>query len=141
MSDLLFYAARVVLPYRPSTIVLYEGDNDLAAGKTPAEVHAAFQRFTALVRERLPDTRLVIVSVKPSVAREKLLDATRTTNALLRDDARRDPHLTYVDVFTPMLGRDGRPRAELFGGDGLHMNSAGYALWRAALLPVLAAKR
>jgi lysophospholipase L1-like esterase len=75
------------------------------------------------------------------VAREKLLAETRETNALLQGDARRDPHVTYVDLFTPMLGRDGRPRAELFGGDGLHMNSAGYALWRATLLPVLAAKR
>jgi len=141
MSDLLFYAGRVVLPYRPRTIVLYEGDNDLAAGKTPAQVQDAFRRFTALVRQRLPDARLVVVSIKPSVAREKLLDETRAANALLVADARRDPqHVTYVDLFTPMLGRDGKPRRELFGGDGLHMNSAGYALWRATLQPVLDAR-
>lgn len=137
MTDLLFYAERVVLPYRPRTVVLYEGDNDLAAGKSPAEVRALFRRFTALVRGRLPDARVVVLSIKPSVAREKLLDATRAANAMLREDAARDAHVTYVDLFTPMLGRDGRPRAELFGGDGLHMNSEGYALWRATLKPVL----
>jgi lysophospholipase L1-like esterase len=137
MTDLLFYAERVVLPYRPRTVVLYEGDNDLAAGKSPADVRALFRRFTALVRERLPDARVVVLSIKPSVARETLLGATRAANAMLREDAARDPHLIYVDLFTPMLGRDGKPRAELFGGDGLHMNSEGYALWRARLKPVL----
>jgi lysophospholipase L1-like esterase len=141
MSDVVHYAERVVLPYRPSTIVLYAGDNDLEAGRTPAQVHEAFARFAGLVRERLPDTRLVFVSIKPSVARARLLARMREANALVRADVRRDPHLAYVDVFTPMLRRDGTPRPELFGPDGLHMNSTGYAIWRAALLPVLTAKR
>jgi lysophospholipase L1-like esterase len=141
MSDLLRYVGRIVVPYRPATVVLYEGDNDLAAGKTPEEVHALFARFAALVHERLPDARLVYVSVKPSVAREKLLPQTRALNAMLRGDARRDPHAAYVDVFTPMLGRDGRPRPELFGSDGLHMNSAGYAIWTAAVERTLAGGR
>jgi lysophospholipase L1-like esterase len=141
MRDVLHYAERVVLPYRPRTIVLYEGDNDLASGRTPDEVHDAFRRFAALVRDRLPGTRLVYLAIKPSPARAPLLARVRATNARLREDARRDPSITYVDVFTPMLRRDGRPRPELFGGDGLHMNSAGYAVWRAALAPALGAAR
>jgi len=32
-----------------------------------------------------------------------------------------------------MLGQDGRPRAELFGADKLHLNEAGYALWKREL--------
>jgi catechol 2,3-dioxygenase-like lactoylglutathione lyase family enzyme len=28
-----------------------------------------------------------------------------------------------------MLGRDGKPRTELFMDDGQHLNSDGYALW------------
>ena len=139
MGEVARYAPRLVLPARPRTVVLYAGDNDLAEGRTPAEVHDSFRRFTALLHERLPDARLVVLAVKPSPARVQLLGAVRVTNAWFRDAARRDPRLTYVDVFTPMLRRDGRPRGELFGADGLHMNSAGYALWRARLLPVLAA--
>ena len=52
----------------------------------------------------------------------------------------RDSLATFVDVFTPMLGADGRPRADLFGPDSLHMNSTGYALWRSVLGPVLEAR-
>lgn len=138
-SDVLHYAERVVVPYRPRVIVLYAGDNDLASGRTPAEVGAAVGRFAALVHARLPGTRLIYLAVKPSPARAALLPQVRATNALLRASARADSLARYVDVFTPMLGRDGRPRAALFGGDGLHMSSAGYALWQAALAPALAA--
>ena len=137
LSDVLRYAERVVVPYRPRVVVLYAGDNDLASGKTPAQVGEAARQFAALVHERLPGTRLVYLAVKPSPARVRLLPQVRATNALLRAAARRDSLAAYVDVYTPMLGRDGRPRGELFGGDGLHMNSAGYALWRSALAPAL----
>jgi len=38
-------------------------------------------------------------------------------------------------VFSPMLGGDGRPRAELFREDALHLNAKGYELWRAVIAP------
>ena len=43
----------------------------------------------------------------------------------------------FVDVATPLLGEDGRPRGELFQGDRLHLSSAGYAVWTRTLRPVL----
>lgn len=141
MRDVLHYADRIVFAYRPRTIVLYAGDNDLAAGTPPARVAEEVRRFAALVHARLPGTRLVYLAVKPSPARLALLPQQRETNALLRAEADRDTLATFVDVFTPMLGRDGRPRAELFGADGLHMSSAGYAVWTAALAPALAGER
>lgn len=138
-AEVVRYAPRIVLPYRPRTVVVYAGDNDLAEGRTPADVQSAFRRLAAIVHAGVPEARLVILAVKPSPARVQLLAAVRATNALLAADVRRDPRATFVDVYTPMLGADGRPRGELFGGDGLHMNSAGYALWRERLAPVLAA--
>jgi lysophospholipase L1-like esterase len=42
---------------------------------------------------------------------------------------------SYVDVFTPMLGPNGRPKPELFIADSLHMTPAGYAIWRAQVAP------
>jgi lysophospholipase L1-like esterase len=40
------------------------------------------------------------------------------------------PNAQYIDVHSAMLGADGQPRGELFGADRLHMNAAGYTLWR-----------
>ena len=136
MADVLHFADRVVLPYAPRTIVLYAGDNDLAAGRTPEQVFADYRSFVRLVRAQLPETRVVYVAVKPSLARVQLMDAMRRTNALVHGYASRHPRrLKYVDVFTPMLDASGRPRAELFREDGLHMNAKGYALWPKLLTP------
>src|SRR5690606_10458706 len=45
LSDVIYYADRILLPYRPSKIFLYAGDNDLAAGQTPDEVYQEFLQF------------------------------------------------------------------------------------------------
>ena len=36
-----------------------------------------------------------------------------------------------------MIGKDGKPRPELFVDDGLHLNAAGYKLWTSLVLPYL----
>lgn len=137
LADAIHYADRIVLPYEPATIVLYAGDNDLWAGATPRQVVEDYERFVAVVHERLPRTRILFLAIKPSTARWSIADRIRTTNALIRERASRDARLGYVDVFTPMLGADGLPRSDLLIEDGLHLSPAGYELWRATLAPFL----
>ncbi len=139
LDEVDHYAPRIVLPYCPRLIVLYAGDNDLAEGRTPEQILADFKQFVGLVRSPMPKTRIVFVSIKPSTARVALLGKMRVTNALVRKYIATDPSLTYVDVFTPMLGPTGVPRGELFQSDGLHMNARGYAIWRSLLQPLVSA--
>jgi lysophospholipase L1-like esterase len=136
-GDVAKFAERIVVPYKPPVVVFYAGDNDLAAGKTPAQVLAAFQTFVGTVHRELPATRVVFVSIKPSIARWSIVDKMRAANQLVRDYARTDDRLSYVDVFTPMLDASGQPRRELFLEDGLHMTPAGYAIWRELIAPVI----
>lgn len=137
IADATRHVDRLVVPARPRIVVFYAGDNDLAAGATPAQVRADFDAFVRSVRAKLPRTRILFVSIKPSPSRIALLPAMREANALIRADARRLKNVSYVDVFTPMLDAQGQPRSELFGPDGLHMNRAGYALWTRILAPHL----
>ena len=137
LADVVTMTPRIVLPYRPRLVVLYAGDNDLAAGRTPADVLASYEQFVALVRRTLPSTRIAFVSIKPSPSRLALIDSMRVANRLVREIIARDTLQRYVDVFTPMLRGDGRPRPEFFGPDSLHMTPAGYALWRERLSPVV----
>ncbi len=137
LSDVIRYAPRIVLPYRPRLIVLYAGENDLAAGKSAMEVFREYQAFVTLVRRTLPETRIVFVSIKPSPSRWALADQMREANGLIRRHGINDPRLSFVDVFTPMLGPDGKPREELFVADRLHMNERGYRLWTEILRPIL----
>ena len=137
LPEATHYLSRVVLPHRPRTIVLYEGDNDLTFDWGPQQVAADYSRFVRMVRGALPGTRIVFISVKPSPSRWRLVDQQRELNRLVREIAARDTLQTFVDVFTPMLGANGRPRPELFLADSLHMTPAGYAVWREQLAPHL----
>ena len=131
------YISRLVLRYRPRTIVVYEGDNDVAIGRTPQQVLADYREFVRLVRDSLPSARIVVVGIKPSPSRWQLAEPQREANRLLREAVATDTLQSYVDVFTPMLGAGGRPEAALFVSDSLHMTPAGYAIWRAQIAPQL----
>src|SRR5690606_29530466 len=69
MNDVLHYMDRVVLPYKPRAILLYEGDNDMAHGISPEAFLKVFQTFVARLHSELPETRVYVLSVKPSIAR------------------------------------------------------------------------
>ncbi|MBN1826004.1 MAG: hypothetical protein JW958_07045 [Candidatus Eisenbacteria bacterium] len=130
MLDALFFAGRIVLPYRPSAILLYEGDNDIALGVPPEKVFAAFDSFVSLVRASLPGTKIHVISVKPSPSRREFLPETIRVNRLLREACDADTLLAFIDVASPMLNEKGEPIEELFLEDMLHMNEKGYAVWR-----------
>jgi lysophospholipase L1-like esterase len=137
IADSTRYVDRIVTPYKPRMVVLYAGDNDLAAGKTPEQVFDDYKAFVARVRQGVPSARIAFISIKPSPSRASLLDAMRQVNAMVKDYAARNKNLVYIDVFTPMLQPDGQARGELFGPDNLHMNRSGYELWRGIVAPYL----
>lgn len=135
LSDCVKHLSRLVLRYRPRTVLVYAGDNDLATGSAPSEVLHRFTAFADGVHQALPDTEIFYISIKPSPARVALLPQIRATNALIRDYAEREGKVDYIDVFTPMLDASGRPRPELFRADSLHLNTDGYALWKRVIAP------
>jgi lysophospholipase L1-like esterase len=137
LRDAVWYADQLVVRYRPRLVVLYAGDNDLNAGRSPQHVLADFRAFVARVRRDLPDTPIAYLSIKPSPSRAHLMPAMREANALIRAEAGRMERVAFIDVFTPMLGPDGQPRPDLFLEDHLHMNRAGYQLWRELVAPAL----
>jgi lysophospholipase L1-like esterase len=137
MADAVKHASRIVTPYKPRAIVLYEGDNDLNAKKSPAQVAADFDAFLKVVRAELPTTPVLAIGCKPSPARWKLIEQQRELNRLLAERCQQDGHATFIDIERPMLNADGQPRAELFREDKLHMNDAGYEVWTTLLQPLL----
>jgi len=130
LSDCTHHLDRLVTRYQPRLMLVYEGDNDVAEGRTPLEILQSFQAFVDGVHRKLPATRIAFISIKPSPLRHELLPQIREANALIRDYTGSQQTLEYIDVFTPMLDADGAPRADLFRADALHLNDAGYALWK-----------
>jgi lysophospholipase L1-like esterase len=139
-EDSTFYTHRIVWPYRPRTIVLYAGDNDIAFGKTPQVVVGHFNAFVARVREKLPDVRIVYIPIKPSIARWNLWPKMNEANMAIKAVIDKDAKLAYADCATPMLGDDGKPREELFVKDGLHLSEKGYEVWTQVVKPIVEAE-
>jgi lysophospholipase L1-like esterase len=137
IADSVHFAPRILLKYRPRLIVFYAGDNDIAAGRRPERVAADFKEFVRTVHAELPRTKILFLSIKPSIRRWNLVERMRRANELIRDYCKQVKRVEYVDVATPMLGTDGKPRRELFQRDGLHLNAAGYKLWASIVKPLL----
>ena len=137
LGDSVAFVERVVITYAPKIIVLYAGDNDLAAGKSPEQVLADFKEFVRQVHRALPETRIIFLAIKPCPAREKILPQVQAANQLIQQFMLKNRRLTYVDIFQPSLTEAGRTRPELYMKDGLHPNETGYRLWAGILGPVL----
>lgn len=120
----------LVTRYLPRQVVVYAGENDLAEGAQPADVHAAFMRFVQAVQAERPGTPIAFISIKPSPSRLAQVDVMRETNLLIQNWILEREGLDYIDLHAAMLDNDGRPRPELFLRDRLHLSAEGYALWR-----------
>jgi lysophospholipase L1-like esterase len=137
LSDLLYYVDRVVIPYKPAKIFIYEGDNDIAAGEDPKAILKEAKKIRKLIAKKLPGVPVVFISIKPSVARWKFKTQYETLNAGFKKYAKRARHTEYADVWSPMLDQTGNVLIHVFREDGLHMNDAGYKIWQSALMPYL----
>lgn len=130
MSDLLYYTDQLVLKYKPSEILVYEGDNDIASGDSPETIFREFKEFTRIVLSELPRANIYFVAIKPSPKREALMGEMDRANSMIAKYCAKKDRLQFIDIFTPMLDGNGPPRGELFIEDNLHMNAKGYGLWK-----------
>lgn len=136
-SDLLYYYDELVLPYDPSAVVLYEGDNDVASGKSNDQVFEDYLEFTNRLSSDFPDARLVFVPIKPSSSRWELWSQMKEANQRIKEHMSENDQFYYVDLASPILGSDGTPDDSLFLDDLLHLNEDGYAKWNTAIRPTL----
>jgi lysophospholipase L1-like esterase len=137
ISDVNYYADRIVLFYKPKVIVFYAGDNDLASGKSAECVFDDYVKFVSLVSRKLPKTRIIFISIKPSGSRWSLWDVMNKANAMIKNFSMKDNRLFYFDGATPLLDSNGRPNQGLFLKDQLHLNSKGYEVWTKLLKPII----
>jgi len=137
ISDVLYYYDQLVKKYHPRIIIFYAGDNDVAAGKTAEQVANDLIKFYTLLQKDLPATRVVFLTIKPSLSRWTFWNEMQKTNELIKKYAEDNVNLTVVDVATALLGKDGTPDPDLFLSDALHLNQAGYERWEKIVAPIL----
>lgn len=128
-----WFFERLIVPVAPQSLVFYAGDNDLGDGRHPQEVYLFFCAFAEKMSRLLPGVPWYFLSIKVSPARWGISRQILEANKLIRDELARLPDCHYVDMTTPLLAADGKPRREFFESDGLHLNPVGYRAWHQAL--------
>jgi lysophospholipase L1-like esterase len=130
IAESVHYAPRIVLPYKPRMVVMYAGGNDIHLGTTPEQVKKDFEAFVNTVQGPLPKTRIVYLSINPSVSRwkeeDRVLEANRLIEQYIKEKSAQGARLSYIDTHSKLLSAEGQPRPELLRPDGLHLNADGY---------------
>ncbi|UZW54822.1 GDSL-type esterase/lipase family protein [Sphingobium sp. JS3065] len=126
--DVLRYYKRLLPKARPRSILVYVGENDLAAGAAPGEVANNVLTLLKQLRADYPKAHIAYLSLKPSPIRWTLWPKMAAVNMTVAARSR-VTRFDYLDVGRVLLAADGLPDASLFRPDGLHMNPRGYTLW------------
>ena len=137
MFQLNLYRDRIVVPYQPKAVLVYEGDNDVAMGKTVMQITSEYLDFITHLQSHLPKTDVYIIAVKPSIRRQSMWPTMQKANQALSKLAKKYQHVQFLDIATPMLLEDGSINPDLFVDDELHMNAKGYEIWTEVIKPVL----
>lgn len=139
--DLLYYADRAIMVYKPAKVFIYEGDNDIASGKSVDEVLKQAKEIREKIARQLPGVPVAFISAKPSVARWNLKDKYTDFNTQLKAYTKTAKKTEFIDVWTPMLDANGEVFKHIFLQDNLHMKPEGYAIWKKAIAPFLISKK
>jgi hypothetical protein len=136
IADVVFFADRIVIPYKPKMIVLDSGGNDLEAGKSPETVFGDFKALVEKVHAKLPEVRIAYISRGPSSKpgkTEKMLKL----NQLVKDYVANNKNLDYIEAFDSLAGPEGLQRSELYVSDKVHFSPAGYKIRADLVRPYL----
>lgn len=141
LPDVIYYANDIIVPYHPNQVLVYCGDNDLAASDTitPQIVTDRFKTLFHIIRKNVPKANIAYVSIKPSPSRRQLMPKMKQANLLIKSFLNKQKNTSFIDVYHPMLlGRE--PIPAIFLEDSLHMNAKGYAIWKKVIQPYLIKK-
>ena len=134
-TDLIWFSQALIMRYEPSKIFIYEGDNDLANGKSVDIIIADMKTLLRFIRRQLPDTPVYLISPKPSISRWHLREQYEILNKELADLCPSRENVSFINVWDSMLTTKGELNEDLFIADSLHMNEKGYEIWAKVIAP------
>jgi lysophospholipase L1-like esterase len=129
LGSCVFYFDALVPPCQPGAMVCYVGENDIGDGRSPDQIMTDFNLLHGKVAALPGDIPFVYLSIKPSPNRWSFVDRIKEVNGRIAGEIAKRPQSHFIDVYTPMLNDNGRPRRELWAEDGIHMTRDGYRVW------------
>jgi len=128
-GDLLLYADRIIMPYKPKAIVIGSGNNDVNAGVATELTISNYHELINMVHKALPETRMFLLSTKPSPGTPEKIPLKKALNPEIEKIAAQYDFVEYINVFDPLFDKDGHLSDDLYIYDRGHLNENGYAIW------------
>ena len=119
----------------PEAIILYAGENDIAAGGTARKAVADLAAFLDEKKRQFGNVPIFVLTMKPSPARWGFFAEQARYNEAAAQIAKQRRDMTLIDTTTPLLV-NGRP-GDYYVGDGVHLNPEGYKRWAGAVRQAL----
>lgn len=128
----------------PKVVVLLIGTNNLAAN-TADEIVAANQSIVALIQEKLPETKVLLLAIFPRGPRtgwsgkvDPHEEYMRKINAINPQLAQMDngDTIRFLDLGPKLMSADGTI-AKAIMPDQLHLSAAGYEIWVEGMKPLV----
>lgn len=116
---------------QPEIIYLMVGINDLRKGSSDQSILINHHQIISRLRKNHPNTKIIVLSILPVRLKTISSSRIRHLNTQLSLIAKRQG-ANYLDIHHWFTDTDGNIRNELTT-DGLHLSSAGYQVWQAAL--------
>jgi lysophospholipase L1-like esterase len=122
----------------PKVAVLMCGTNNTGSRQEdPKTTAAGIARIVQELRQRLPDTQILLLAVfprdeKPDSPQRKLNDQVNAIIAGLADDQ----HVHFLNINAALTNADGTLSRDIMP-DLLHPNERGYEIWARAMAPTL----
>lgn len=138
-TGLLHNIRHLILDLQPAQLFLMIGTNDLGEGESPEAIAARIRDICETVRQRLPETEIVLLSLYP-VNRNAEPDlpfpvvGSRTGEAIIEINERLrqiagELELDYADIHALLTDETGKLEAS-YTYDGLHLHARGYEVVR-----------
>lgn len=121
---------------QPKIAFLMIGTNNVGRGEPPGDTVLGIKAVLAELRERLPNTEVVLFSILPRAGEiMQAIDRVNDELPSLADGAR----VVHVDLGGAFQNADGSLVESLFARDKVHLSQEGYRVWWETMEPMLGA--
>jgi lysophospholipase L1-like esterase len=125
---------------KPKATVILIGVNNIlqCPDEKPEWVAAGIEKIVATAREKMPETKIVLMGILPArnpashPAHARIAAVNRLIANL--DDGKQ---VRFLDIGSQFLDAEGNVRKDLMP-DAVHPNARGYQAWKNAILPLIA---
>ena len=132
IEDLAYYLHRIVYPLNFRAIVFFAGTNNITGSSNDMAADSIIHWINLInhqVRKKYPVVPIFWIAITPVNSRIKVMDKVFAMNKRIKALCDGNKNMYFIDTEKSFLGADGKPIADLFIQDQLHLNRQGYILW------------